>query len=158
MHHISCISPHKSCLYLKINSQVRTLPWERTDGRTWGNQYTPYNFVAGVITISQCPFSDAIDNGDLSQVSRKLTSATELSKHLTTSTCPCFIATNYGDYHTITFIDISFIPQQYSHDTQSTSDTHYQQWCIRFIKIKVRRCTTVDTLLVYVFKYQFHHI
>jgi hypothetical protein len=31
MHHISCISPHKSCLYLKINSQVPSHGSGRTD-------------------------------------------------------------------------------------------------------------------------------
>jgi hypothetical protein len=34
MHHISCISPHKSCLYLKINSQIPSHGSGRTDGRT----------------------------------------------------------------------------------------------------------------------------
>jgi ankyrin repeat protein len=40
------------------------------------------------LTTSQCPFSDATNNGDCPCLSHKLISAPELSKHLTTSHSP----------------------------------------------------------------------
>ena len=40
MHHISCISPHKSCLYLKINSQIPSHGSERTTDAKWWQKLT----------------------------------------------------------------------------------------------------------------------
>jgi hypothetical protein len=42
-------------------------------------------------------YRDAANNGDRPFPSHKLTSASELSKHLTTSKCPSFDATNNGN-------------------------------------------------------------
>ena len=43
MHHITCISPHKSCLYLKINSQV---PFHEC-GQTTPISIVPFDEAAG---------------------------------------------------------------------------------------------------------------
>jgi ankyrin repeat protein len=49
-------------------------------------------------TTSQCPFTDAFNNGDCPRLSHKLISAPELSKHLTISNSPFHDATDNGEH------------------------------------------------------------
>jgi hypothetical protein len=49
------------------------------------------------LRTSQCPYTDAANNGVSPPLLRKLISAPELSKHLTTSQCSSCDAINNGD-------------------------------------------------------------